>query len=1300
MDNKLDVQHQPSMQPDGTYRFALGAVTDPDNLSSNVNELGNSFVALLNGGKPMGSISISNMEKVIFTEDGSIFLLNDKTLTLIVKKDFNFNYPVKGEYRLLQGCKRIIYWQDDLNPDRWMDIDNPLEDLEEYNLIYNFIHPKIESSVLQTGGNLEYGNYYFAAVLMDNDKNELFTSPISIDYTPITTGQKIGARNISNILADVGGKPKSNQSINISITNIDVKAKFLKIIVFRNIGESTTDAHVIGNIIPVDGDTVEYVYTGFNVDNGDFTDDPYKYNFNFIPHQVSKKLQQVQNRLVRFNVKENNYEYDEYQKFASKICSKYVIKQFSKFDPQAYLKNQSFPSGKVFSKAIVYVHKDGSLSPAFPIAGRAKIATDGIRLPIANTANILAYNLFSIKYTPIQGVAWSFSMNYQFSQEVENMTINLEISDGVTTDELPMFFTTSFTGIKIIGIIVPSQYVLYNPTAIKIYSNGLLVGAISLDTWTNGVDLSGEIILDSAVARSVETWQLLDTSIKDTAPLNGYISSGEFGYYENGQLYKAPPNSECVTDYWGNDCNGNPLTNTPIRFDVFPTWSNESIMDFQSNLSTIGIWFDETTIEYPNTNVVGHYFVISELEQSNVISRGYITKFNNTVDNEIDDGFYIEASNVNSNTYNYISADVLVGQKYVNGDFIVKAGELSYANTLSSVGYTDLFHSDLPYDSLGVSIYRRLITTYTTKNQDYYNILDSNILTPNTTFKNLVNNSFSNNKLILDLTGDNINNLTAIYVKTLTPIIQNIYSIRYRRITNLNENTSFRGHNFINTINLDNISYINVDDRSLIETILFQDSDISSNLEIIRDLPLESSYNLLLRHNGTNPCNTYFNEQEIRDYILPKLTENYKDSKLKMRDSICTFYPAYNHDYSKLQTLNLYHPLDQIYNYCLPCNGIYPTDIVWSEVSQSTETQDYYRIYKANNKKSLSAHRGEIIDADYKAGRLFIRCVEGCFILSPNPKNMQVDGSNVYIGTGSFLALPEAELNINDLGYGGQTHASDSHNCERGLIWIDNARKKIHIVEDDIPRELNREGLYNWFFDNLTTGESIISYDPYYERLMITHKNHWTLSYCFKVQGWKSWHSYIPQFYLYNQNHLYTVYLNTLYLHDGGNGYNNYYNIQFPFIIEFIITNKFEDFHLSAIYYNSKVEGSQLTETFDQIQVYNDLQNSGIQDLVMISENEYGIDDSVYVARSNTNFKISGIADMSEATDNHTTNIIPYKKGVNQGYIDKLPIVNYLKEQVERGRFNDKYAAVRLFYNGNKKHVFNLIHTLNSNNVR
>lgn len=1299
MDNKLDVQHQPSMQPDGTYRFALGAVTDPDNLSSNVNELGNSFVAEL-GSQPMGSISISNMEKVIFTADGSIFLLNDRTLTLIVKKDFNFNYPVKGEYRLLQGCKRIIYWQDDLNPDRWMDIDNPLEDLEEYNLIYNFIHPKIASSVLQTGGDLEYGNYYFAAVLMDNDKNELFTSPISIDYTPITTGQKIGARNISNILADVGGKPKSNQSINVSITNIDTKAKFLKIIVFRNIGESTTDTHVIGNIIPVDGDTVNYVYTGFNIDNGDFIDDPYKYNFNFIPHQVSKKFQQVQNRLVRFNVKENNYDYDEYQKFASKICSKYVINQFSKFDPQAYLKNQSFPSGKVFSKAIVYVHKDGSLSPAFPIAGRAKIMTDGVQLSIANTTNTIAYNLFSINYTPIQGVAWSFQMNYQFSQIVDNMTINLEISDGVTTDEVPMFFTNGLGGLNVLGAIVPTQYIGYNPTAIKIYSNGLLVGTISLDAWTNGGDLSGEIILDGAVTHSIETWQLLDTTIKDPVPIDGYIASGEFGYYENGQLYKAPPNSECVTDYWGNDCDGNALENTPVRFDVFPTWTNESMMDINGNLSTIGIWFDETTVKYPNANVVGHYFVISEVENSNIISKGFLTKFNSTKDNEIEEGFYLEEMMNNSNTYNYISADVLVGENYVNGDYVVKEGELTITPRQDGKGYNDIFHGDLPYTNLNIDLYERLILDYTLKNQDFYAIDNSSLITPNSIFDDLVNNSFSNNKLILDLDGDNINNFTAVAVKTLRPVLQNIYSIRYRRITELNEYISFNGEHFINDINIDNIAYINVDGRNFIQTLLFQDANISAKVETILGIPLESKYNLLVRHNGTNVCNTYFNEQEVFDYFLPKLTEEYQDDKLKMRDSICTFYPAYNHDYSKLQTLNLYHPLDQIYNYCLPCNGIYPTDIVWSEVSQSTETQDYYRIYKANNKKSLSAHRGEIIDADYKAGRLFIRCVEGCFILSPNPKSMQVDGSNVYIGTGSFLALPEAELNINDLGYGGQTHASDSHNCERGLIWIDNARKKVHIVEDNVPRELNREGLYNWFFDNLTTGESIISYDPYYERLMITHKDHWTLSYCFKVGGWKSWHSYIPQFYLYNQNHLYTVYLNTLYLHDGGNGYNNYYNIQFPFIIEFIITNKFEDFHLSAIYYNSKVEGSQLTETFDQIQVYNDLQNSGIQDLVMISDNEYGIDDSVYVARSNTNFKISGVADMSESTDNHSLDITTYKKGVNQGYIDKLPVVNYLKEQVERGRFNDKYAAVRLFYNGNKKHVFNLIHTLNSNNVR
>lgn len=1186
-------------QPENTNTFSLNTVTDISHNSSDASEQGNTLCLQLPD-NIVGNIKLGGNRDVIFTTDNRISLVDFSqcTITTLQQDDgFNFTeeYVITGSYRVVRGCEDVIYFSDHNNPNRFYNISRPekhetlgIFDITKTLKNAQIVHPTITTTILNNSGQVEFGVYNFAIQGLTSNEDVIFTSEVDINYTPIIYNQVEGALNLATNLPDIGGKPISNKAIKLNITNIPEDVTLIRIIVFRHITSDglTSDAHIIGELIPNTGSTLEYIYRGFNIDNGDFLVDKNEYLVPKAIYPIALDNLQVESRLLEYNLKEANRNYDEYQFYASKICSKYVVKEVAKNDPNFYLLNRTLLGGEIILLCINYVHGDGTVSNSYPLIGRSKLPND----------EVLVDDIFN----------------------------------------------------------------------------------------------SGQ---------QVEKWQLFDTSIKDSTPIDGYVSSGEFGYYESSQLYSNPPNY-CGSNYWGFDCSNTNLEDTPVRLFIVPDRAVEP-HDDGDNIRPIGIWFDEDSIEYPNDDVVGHYFSIVVVNQSNIEAKGLGVAEQYYIDSEGRQVIphVITGGNTPNNIFNFHSANHHILDEYVNGTHIGIEGYWEETQVNDDEEFQKLFNSGLPYDQIHIWLTTHEATPYTGSAENPITLNKSIVVPSSTEIDNVVNTNYTIDYNILEVP-DGLTEpiLKYISVKNNINPIPNIWSITTRRITNLNETVSFNGDNFISELVLDDIFDFNVEGVDNYEfalkfikfgpyAFLFGNEglDLDAYVEILKGFYIESRVNIDLRHLGTDECNKHFqNTDNKAKYFLDKLVEPYNEN-YKLRDSFCQFFAGYNKDYSYIQDLNKYRNLGFTFDYCSECLNVYPNRIIFSLPSFEEDLSDNYRINKANDYIDIPAHTGAIIKIDYKDGKLWIRTERACWLLQPNPQQLELSESTVQIGTGDFLSIPARELNVTPTGYGGQQHKLNSINCEKGLIWVDNNRKEFYWSHGEFT-EIH-EDLEKWFGDNITANQFRFGYDPLHSRIVVTHKDLWTLSYCLKEKGWKSWHSYIPDWYLYSTNTFYSVYSNELWEHNKGN-FTTYYDLEFPHIVEMIIKSEGNTFLPQSIIYHANTydlsngyEQDVIGITYDQFLAYNDTQSTGLQTLLFNEDFDVYYDNMItHVKQTDRNYKISPLKDLSTSSNIWTTDITPIKIGVN-GYMDKLPVVDVNRNMVDITSFKSKWIAVRLYFN-------------------
>ncbi len=211
-------------------------------------------------GSYIGNLNITKSKIYIF--DSNINTLT----TLSTSDEWNFNpqYLVSGTYIPNSIGEVIIYFQDGYNPDRFLNIDNLPQTINQQTISIDFKlnYPKLDLSVNDFGGQCKCGAYQFAIKLIDENFNE---SPY-ISFSKVITINNEPSTDNDNYDGAFGGFP-SSKSISIKISRLSGNIKYYKLVIIETL--NFVDNYYTTPIQQLSSDLSNFIYT-FNGDVSNF----------------------------------------------------------------------------------------------------------------------------------------------------------------------------------------------------------------------------------------------------------------------------------------------------------------------------------------------------------------------------------------------------------------------------------------------------------------------------------------------------------------------------------------------------------------------------------------------------------------------------------------------------------------------------------------------------------------------------------------------------------------------------------------------------------------------------------------------------------------------------------------------------------------------------------------------------------------------------------------------------------------------------------------------------------------------
>ena len=419
----------PETQPERTYKFALNAISESDDGDQGflISEAGN--------------YECSNLEADIWIVVGHIYMDNDSAIVFlagnnpdlvgwgrIIQIDKNCNeqviltssclnfspdHPIQGIYRIRRGCERTIYFTDNNNSVRVLNLDslrdyldddhldhisnteagpNPNDwhfhewiwDCEKMGMFPTFSVPDIGiESIVDGGGALKLGAYQFCVAYQDEDLNSTnffdISKPIPISADPIGSPvQEPDAYDIQG--GDNVIFAPTNKTINLQFNYVDTSYAFLRLVCIPSTsGTGTIDGDVweIASI-PITDENFTFPFTGWD----EVLTPKLGLDEILIPSlsfERAKTLEQIDNRLVLGNVSNSILNWAPFQHAATAINVKYRTQGLYAYSThhggplsyRYYNNYRSFMRDEVYALGIVWIFRNGKESPVFHIPGRA-----------------------------------------------------------------------------------------------------------------------------------------------------------------------------------------------------------------------------------------------------------------------------------------------------------------------------------------------------------------------------------------------------------------------------------------------------------------------------------------------------------------------------------------------------------------------------------------------------------------------------------------------------------------------------------------------------------------------------------------------------------------------------------------------------------------------------------------------------------------------------------------------------------------------------------------------------------------
>jgi len=764
------------------------------------------------------------------------------------------------------------------------------------------------------------------------------------------------------------------------------------------------------------------------------------------------------------------------------------------------------------------------------------------------------------------------------------------------------------------------------------------------------------------IGETVATWQVRNTGTANT-----------MAYWEGTDEYPTTFNCDNSGFIWGD------LAGRNVRGHRFP--SRDVVAHArQRNNYVWGVEFQN--VNYPSPDIVGHFFTRARVDNPIVQTTGYIaptykgnagTIFTGELGRDPNDvsSFVIENKRQVSVITPHTLFNLPYTAQYTTHSLYTNFEGRSASNTIPIVnGFGTQF--DLTHNYR----YARMDEASTPLTQRNYSISRVVNLAPRLT-TTVLGDTYQNYSYTIpyDIHGLNadvdypfwyplgtVDEMVYASFKTTADPYPSIASLEYVRISPLltgATNQVLGGDTFIGSVSMWNVARL-ITRRDVFNSI----KEITQQGTLVSDMFFECRFDTSLNFRADSDRTLlYFNPGDSYLTGNPSLPSYWDEGRLWLFDRSIDiaadgaynyvepsdYVYDYNPDMSVGQRMKSYFPLDQFYECCSTCTGLYPYRHVYSMQSFQEERSDNFRVFLANNYRDMEGQSGEITDTFRFDDIFYVVTKEGLWYLPSNIQERTNDAGIVsYLGSGEFFSLPPRK--IMDVGYIEKWATTKT---PVGVFLFDTLFGRSYMVNREVQplagveseiRPLVGPTLNDLFgIDHNYQVGSIAAYDDENKRILVTHKDYkpllevggttdgytgtttskiyynsatarfyvyingyghfpislnstqyfcdksFTVSYSLE-DGWVGYHSYTPQIYLSGRKMLMGVKDNHLYQHNIGD-FCVYYGGSYPFSLELVFKSKGLD-SLQFVTYAERDGVQDRWATFDRIVVYNSHQST------------------------------------------------------------------------------------------------------------
>lgn len=361
-------------------------------------------------------------------------------------------------------------------------------------------------------------------------------------------------------------------------------------------------------------------------------------------------------------------------------------------------------------------------------------------------------------------------------------------------------------------------------------------------------------------------------------------------------------------------------------------------------------------------------------------------------------------------------------------------------------------------------------------------------------------------------------------------------------------------------------------------------------------------------------------------------------------------YCKYNNDFSSHNNLFQHYGLPDPYYTC-DCddcqNDQTTNEIYYSDQQIADSNLDGYSTVRPRNLVSVDPSFGKLTDLFTVGNQLYAHTTDQIAVLQYGRTTLPSNTGDIILGQGGLLGSPQGLMESAEEGYAGLISPQHAINTQYGRFFLDYEARKVYQYTQGGLKEISRKGMFNFFKEHTEYCESSqctneqeglhysLGVDPRLNRFLITKSDgcgSWTLSYDLEREIWISFHSYIPQSYIWDRDHMYAI-KDGFWKHDDYCKYQTFYGTYYPHIIEFN-SNHDTTYPFNWNNFTFNTEARQCLGgyedwlydrdiTFNQLGLWNSWQTTGLHNLNARSDSRDCVDchenNAHAKTKSNTN---------------------------------------------------------------------------------